>query len=259
MADQPGGHRIEHFPESEPAGRGDGDDRLLIIRRPVRRQRLQRWALEIKTLAVASIAAPNYLVDEAPIDLERGEIARPAQQQRVLDCPLQMAVWAFDRAVLVRQAPIVAGRLHAVMSAQRLVAPRLILPRVIVEIAERGRQTVAAVLQRSLAERPQRILQTLRQCHKALTAEHDMNMLPAREGQAEVIEPVIERHTGDTDAVIAHVGEIGQAQPTRRELLPEDDVPLGSIERPPGPDAPFQSPANTGAQLRMAPPDLVKN
>jgi hypothetical protein len=28
-----------------------------------------------------------------------------------------------------------------------------------------------------------------------------------------VIEPVIERHSGDTDAVIAHVGEIGQAQP----------------------------------------------
>ena len=55
----------------------DGDDRLLIIRRPVRRQRLQRWALEIKTLAVASIAAPDNLVDEASIGLERVEIARP--------------------------------------------------------------------------------------------------------------------------------------------------------------------------------------
>ena len=36
-------------------------------------------------------------------------------------------------------------------------------------------------------------------------------------------------------------------------------VALGSIERRPGPDAPFHGPANTGAQLRMAPPDLVKN
>ena len=68
------------------------------------------------------------------------------------------------------------------MSAQRLVASRLVLPRVIVEIAEGSRQAVAAVLQRGLAERPQRILQTLRQCHKALTAEHDMNMFPTREG-----------------------------------------------------------------------------
>ena|SRR5437764_11705392 len=60
------------------------------------------WALEIKTLAVASIAPPDNLVDEAPIGLERVEIARPAQEQRVLYRPLQMAVRAFDGAVLVR-------------------------------------------------------------------------------------------------------------------------------------------------------------
>ena len=98
-----------------------------------------------------------------------------------------MAVWAFDRTVLMRQAPIVAGRLHAIMGAQCLVAARLILPCVGVEIAEGSRQAVAAMLQGSASERPQRILQTLRQCHKALTSEHDMSMLPAREGQAEVI------------------------------------------------------------------------
>src|SRR5215475_14219462 len=98
-----------------------------------------------------------------------------------------MAVWAFDRAVLMCQAPIVAGRLHAVMGAQRLVASGLILLRLRVEIAEGGRETVAAMLQRSPAKSPQRVLQTFGQCHKALTTEHDMSMLPAREGQAEVI------------------------------------------------------------------------
>jgi hypothetical protein len=66
-----------------------------------------------------------------------------------------------------------------------------------------------------------------------------MGMLPAREGQAEVIEPVIERHTGDADAVIAHLGEIRQPQPTWGVLLPEDDVSLSPVERPPGADAPF--------------------
>ena len=50
MADQAGGYRIEHLLEGEPAGRGDGDDRLLVIRRPVRRQCLQRQALEIEAL-----------------------------------------------------------------------------------------------------------------------------------------------------------------------------------------------------------------
>jgi hypothetical protein len=36
-------------------------------------------------------------------------------------------------------------------------------------------------------ERPQRILQTLGQRNKALTAEHDMGMLEAREGEPEVV------------------------------------------------------------------------
>jgi hypothetical protein len=74
-----------------------------------------------------------------------------------------------------------------------------------------------------------------------------------------VIEPMIQRHTGDTDTVIAHVGEIGQPQPTRRVLLPKDDVPLGPVQRPPGADAPLQRAADTGADLAMAAPDLVKN
>src|SRR6516164_4072233 len=170
-----------------------------------------------------------------------------------------MAMRAFDGSVLMRQAPIVAGRLHAVMRAQCLIASRLILPRAVVEIAEGSREAVAAMLQRRAAERPQRILQTLRQGHEALTTEHDMSMLPAREGQAEVIEPVIERHTDDADAVITHVGEIGQAQPTRRRLLPEDDVALGPVERSPAADASLQRPADTDADLGMATSDLIKN
>src|SRR6201995_5122337 len=147
MADQARGHRIEHLLEGEPAGRTEGYGRLFVIRRPPRRQCLQGRPFEIQPLAVASIAAPDELVDKAAISLERIKIARSAQQQRVLDRSLQMAVRAFDRAVLMRQAPIVAGRLHAVMRAQCLVAPRLILSCVGVEIAEGGRETVASVVQ----------------------------------------------------------------------------------------------------------------
>ena len=74
-----------------------------------------------------------------------------------------------------------------------------------------------------------------------------------------MIEPVIQRHTGDADAVIAHVGEIGKPQPARRMLLPEDDVLLGPVQCPPGTDAPLQGAANTDADLGMATPDLVEN
>jgi hypothetical protein len=86
-----------------------------------------------------------------------------------------------------------------------------------------------------------------------------MRVLPAREGQPEVIEPMIERRAGDADAVTAHLGEIGQTQPTRRVLLPEDDVLLGAVERPPGADAPLQGAPDAGADLGMAAPELVEN
>jgi DNA-binding transcriptional LysR family regulator len=44
--------------------------------------------------------------------------------------------------------------------------------------AARQMGDVAAMLQRGSAERPQCVLQTLRQCHKALPTEHDVSMLP---------------------------------------------------------------------------------
>src|SRR5215469_10739415 len=132
----------------------------------------------------------------------------------------------------------------------------LIVPCVIVKVAEGRRQTVAAMLQRSAAECPQRILQPLRQSHKALAAEDDLGVLPARESKAEVIQPMIERHAGDADTAIAHAGKIGQTQPTRRVLLPDL---LGPVERPPGADATLQCTPDAGAELGMAPPDLVKD
>jgi hypothetical protein len=95
------------------------------------------------------------------------------------------------------------------------------------------------MLQRRPAERPSRVLQPLSQGHEASAAEHDMAVLPAGKGQTEVIKPVIERHAGDADAEIAHRGEIGQPPPTGRLLLPEDDIPIAAVERPPAPDAPF--------------------
>ena len=74
-----------------------------------------------------------------------------------------------------------------------------------------------------------------------------------------MVEPVIQWRTGDADAVIAHIGEIGQPQPTRRMLLPEDDVLLGSVQRPPAADAPLQRAADAAADLGMTAADLVEN
>ena len=74
-----------------------------------------------------------------------------------------------------------------------------------------------------------------------------------------MIEPVIQRHTGDIDAVIAHVGEIGKPQPSRRMLLPEDDVLLGPVERPPGADASLQRASDPGCEIWMAALQLLED
>ena len=87
-------------------------------------------------------------------------------------------------------AGVVAGRRHAVMGAERLVAERQILLGVGIEIAERGRQAVATMFVRHAAERPQRILQALCQSDEALAAKNNMGMLKARECQPEVVKPM---------------------------------------------------------------------
>ena len=69
-----------------------------------------------------------------------------------------MAVAAFDRAVFVRYAAIIAGRDHAIMRNQRFVAARLILLGVALKIAKRRRQAVGAMLTRCAAQNLERVL-----------------------------------------------------------------------------------------------------
>ena len=145
------------------------------------------------------------------------------------------------------------------MGAQRLVAPGQVLAGFAIEIAEGGREAVAAVLARRAAEGPQGVLQPLGEGDIALAAEHDMGMLEARIGEPEVIEPVIEGLAGDGDGQIGHVGEVGQAHPAGLVHLPEDDLLLGAMERPPGSDAPLQGAADAGAELGMAADDLLED
>lgn len=82
-----------------------------------------------------------------------------------------MAVGAFDRAVLVRDALVVARRRHAIMAAQFLVAMPQIDLGVGIEGTERGRQAVAAMVERRTADRPQRVLQALGQSDEAFAGK----------------------------------------------------------------------------------------
>ena len=137
------------------------------------------------------------------------------------------------RAVLMRDTAIVAGRLHPVMGTQRVIAPGQILARILVQVAERGRQTVAAMLERCAAQCPQRVLQSFGQRHIAFAAEDHMRMLEARVGEPEVIESMIEPRAGDGDAEVGHVGEIRQPHPARLMDLAEDHLLVRAMQGPP--------------------------
>jgi hypothetical protein len=189
---------------------GTAPQRIVRIIRTdaVWRERLQADALDLDLLAAPGIAPPHHLVDEATVSGEIFKVARATQQKLIGKRPLQVAVRAFDGAVLVRKTGVVAGGLHAVVGDQRLVALRQVLARLRVEIAERRQQAIGAVLLGHPAQRPQRVLQALGQRHEALPTEHHVRVLEAREGQAEVVEPVIERLAGNADVKLAHVGEV---------------------------------------------------
>ena len=152
----------------------------------------------------------------------------------------------------MRDAAIIAGRLHPVMGAQRVIAPGQVLARIRVEVAERRRQAVAAVLARRAAERPQRVLQPLGQGHVAFAAEDDVRMLEARIDQPEMIEPMIEPFTGDGDAEVGHVGKIRQPHPAGFMDLAEDHLLVGTVQSAPGTDAPLQGTPDARGQSGVA-------
>jgi hypothetical protein len=63
------------------------------------------------------------------------------------------------------------------MGAQGVVSCGQVFSRIGIEIAERCRQTVAAMFARRATERPQRVLQTLGERHVALAAQDDVRVL----------------------------------------------------------------------------------
>lgn len=128
VTDQSGrGPSKKHLAQREGAGCRNVDVDLLVVGGLADRQFFQRYPLLVDALGVARVAAANNLVDEAPPCRKIVEVARGTQQQGICQRSFEMAMRAFDRAVLVRHARIIAGRRHAVMAAERLLARRQIL------------------------------------------------------------------------------------------------------------------------------------
>src|SRR5258705_13281400 len=87
--------------------------------------------------------------NEGTILIQRLEIGMAAELQGLFETILHMAVAALDRAILMGDATIIAGRNHAIMFDQRGVAAGDILSVGDGEVAECRRQTVRTMLQRT--------------------------------------------------------------------------------------------------------------
>jgi hypothetical protein len=113
------------------------------------------------------------------------------------------------------------------------------------------------------AQRPQCLLQTFGQSHDTLAAEHDMAVLEAGEGEPEVVEPMVERLTGNGNAEVVHAevvhdGEIRQAKPSRLMPLAEDHVLLRPMDGPPGADPTLEGATYAGTEIGMTAQHLLE-
>src|SRR3984893_251759 len=70
---------------------------------------------------------------------------------------------------------------------------------------------------------------------------------------------MFEKDAGDSDAKHVRVGEVREAEATRRVLLAEDHIPLRPGQSAPRPHAPFQRAPDARANLWMTPPELSKH
>jgi hypothetical protein len=112
VADEPRGHAVEDAAEHEAAGGSDGDHDLLAVLGAALRQGLQRGPLGVDAPAVAGVAAADQGVDEAAVVGEAVEVARAAQQQRVLEGALQVAAGGVDRDRSGRANGHVEAQMH---------------------------------------------------------------------------------------------------------------------------------------------------
>ena len=179
------------------------------------------------------VAPTTELIKEPPAGGRVTKVGCAAQQQGISNSPLQKPMRPLYSTILMCDPAVVAALHHAIMGVQGFITQRPIGARVVFEVAESCRQTVTAMFTRGATQCPNCILQSFGQGHKALAAQHDMDMFEAAMGQPEVIKPMDQGLARDGDAQIGHVGEIRQAHAAGFLNLVENDLPLGPVQGPP--------------------------
>ena len=241
MADQ---HGVKHLAQAEHARRGDDHRGFAEVGGAPLRQRQERRTIGRKGPLAGGIAFADEIVGKGLIGCPCVEVPAAAQRQGLVERRLEMAMRAFDRAVLVADTAIVAGRRHAVVGAQLAVGAREVL--LLGEVLERRREAVGTMLARRATDEPERVLEAFGERREALPTLDHARVFPLRVGEREVVEPMREGKARHRHAQLAGIGEVRKTLRAGRMLLAEDDVAVGPGERAPAPDMALQ-----GAQLAI--------
>ena len=258
MATEPGGHGVEHLLVHEPAAAANGYAHFLEAARKDPGQRAQQLALGIDLWPAPGVGPRKLLGEEAAVGRRALEVPRSSQSQGRFQRFLQMPVRALDGSVLMGGAAVVPRRFHSVLRAQSPIARGQILLRIRLEIAERRRQAVRAVLCRDPTEFPQRMLQSLRQRLETLPAKNRLYIGEARPRHPEVIQQVVQGLAGDRDPQRGRHGEVRYPLPAGNLLLLEENLLIRTVAQLPGPHTPLQRPAHARVQIRVVRLKLVE-
>jgi hypothetical protein len=237
LADQPAVHRVRAPADVDQAARIDPAPLHRPTGQPGVGQRLQRRHLLGQAVPPAVIPRGHQVAEERRVLVTAGELAAAAEQQRLIDARLEVAVGRLGVAVLVRLADVDPLAGQAVVIEQVAVAG-LEFPRRR-QVVDGRRQAVAAVLPRHPAEFPQGVLEAIGEGLERLGRTH-RHRLPVRVGEDEVVHQVVERPPGDGDAEGVHASEVGRGQVAGRVHLAEDGQLGRSDGRPPLPHPPLE-------------------
>jgi hypothetical protein len=245
FADQPGCHRVDVPLDRDRAARLHPHTLRAKRLQPSRRQRIQVFTFVMEHLLLLRIAVIAHLTQEHRVGFLAREVVAATQEQRLLDRTLEAMMTLLAIAVLVSRVRIDRLRLHSVVRHQRLIAAREELrPRSLY----RQRHAIAAMLGRHAAQRPHRVLEPGTEALETLR-ETERHVLPIRVRQHKVVDQMREGLAVDRHAQLAHVREVGGAQPARQVLLREVDLLVRTARGLPVFDPPLQRTQLTVVEL----------
>jgi len=244
-ADQPAVDRVGVAVDVDEAARVHPALQAQAAVEPPRRQRPERRAVRLEPRPPPAVPLPHHTLHERDVLVAAGEVTAAADQQRLIEGRLEVAVGRLVVAVLVRLAHVDPLAREAVMLQEAPVPPlELALRR---QVVDGGAEAVAAVPPRHAAQVPEGVLQPVGQRLERLRRAH-RHRLPVRVGQHEVVHQVIERLPADRNAQIVHAGEVRRRQVPGLMHLAEHDRPVRAERRPPLADAPLERPPLAGIE-----------